>query len=93
MEESHTGENIAQRLGEKTNYKRAAVVSDNASNTKLCMETLESQPEKRGNVQEVYCAGHTLQLCIKTALNNDRISWMTAAARNLVAHFKKKCKG
>ncbi|KAF3849339.1 hypothetical protein F7725_015836, partial [Dissostichus mawsoni] len=33
------------------NYKRVAVVHDNASNMKLCTETQKKEPEKWGNVQ------------------------------------------
>ncbi|KAJ4932244.1 hypothetical protein JOQ06_010669 [Pogonophryne albipinna] len=74
------------------NYKRVAVVHDNASNMKLCTETLKKEPEKWGNVQGVYCSGHTLQLCINTALKQDRIRRTVAAARNLVGHFRKSAK-
>ncbi|KAK0135825.1 Zinc finger BED domain-containing protein 1 [Merluccius polli] len=98
MEVSHTGVNIAQQLGEAAdafaipNYKRVAVVHDNASNMKLCTETLKKEPEKWGNVQGVYCSGHTLQLCINTALKQDRIRRTVSAARNLVGHFRKSAK-
>ncbi|KAI9527579.1 hypothetical protein NQZ68_028801 [Dissostichus eleginoides] len=57
MEVNHTGVNIAEQLGEVAdafaipNYKRVAVVHDNASNMKLCTETLKKEPEKWGNVQ------------------------------------------
>ncbi|XP_071371643.1 E3 SUMO-protein ligase ZBED1-like [Centroberyx affinis] len=98
MEGSHTGVNIAQQLGEVAdafaipNYKRVAIVHDNASNMKLCTETLKKEPEKWGDVQGVYCSGHTLQLCINTALKQDRIRRTVSAARNLVGHFKKSAK-
>ncbi|KAI9542008.1 hypothetical protein NQZ68_025142 [Dissostichus eleginoides] len=73
MEVNHTGVNIAEQLGEVAdafaipNYKRVAVVHDNASNMKLCTETLKKESEKWGNVQRVYCSGHTLQLITKKA--------------------------
>ncbi|KAK1891812.1 Zinc finger BED domain containing protein 4 [Dissostichus eleginoides] len=95
MEVNHTGVNIAEQLGEVAdtfaipNYKRVAVVHDNASNMKLCTETLKKEPEKWGNVQGVYCSGYTLQLCINTALKQDRIRRTVSAARNLVGHFRK----
>jgi len=98
MEVSHTGVNIAEQLGEVAdafaipNYKREAVVHDNASNMKLCTETLKKEPEKWGNVQGVYCSGHTLQLCINTALKQDRIRCTVSSARNLVGHFRKSAK-
>ncbi|KAK1904903.1 Zinc finger BED domain containing protein 4 [Dissostichus eleginoides] len=98
MEVNHTGVNIAEQLGEVAdafaipNYKRVAVVHDNASNMKLCKETLKKDPEKWGNVQWVYCSGHTLQLCINTALKQDRIRRTVSAARNLVGHFRKSAK-
>ncbi|KAI4821594.1 hypothetical protein KUCAC02_007192, partial [Chaenocephalus aceratus] len=37
---------------------RVAVVHNNASNTKLCTETLKKELEKWGNIQGVYCSGH-----------------------------------
>lgn len=49
IEVSHTGGNIAQQLGVAAdtfaipNYKRVAVVHDNASNMKLCTETLKNR--------------------------------------------------
>lgn len=98
FESSHTGVNIAQQLGDAAdafaipNYKRIAVVHDNASNMKLCTETLSKEPEKWGTVQGVYCSGHTLQLCINEALKLDRSRRTVSAARNLVGHFKKSAK-
>ncbi|XP_022520027.2 zinc finger BED domain-containing protein 4-like [Astyanax mexicanus] len=98
MEVSHTGVHIAQLLGEVAesfaipNYKRVAVVHDNASNMKLSTETLKKEPEKWGNVQGVFCSGHTLQLCINSALKQDRVRRTISAARNLVGHFKKSAK-
>ncbi|XP_073668771.1 zinc finger BED domain-containing protein 4-like [Paramisgurnus dabryanus] len=98
FELSHTGVNIAQQLGDAAdafaipNYKRVAVVHDNASNMKLCTETLKKEPEKWGSVQGVCCSGHTLQLCINTALKQDRLRRTVSAARNLVGHFKKSAK-
>ncbi|KAK1903055.1 Zinc finger BED domain containing protein 1 [Dissostichus eleginoides] len=98
MEVNHTGVNIAEQLGEVAdafaipNYKRVAVVHDNASNMKLCTETLKKEPEKWGNVQGVYCSGHTLQPCINTALKQDKIRRTVSAARNLVGHLSKSAK-
>lgn len=98
FESSHTGVNIAKQLGDAAdafaipNYKRIAVVHDNASNMKLCTETLNKEPEKWGTVQGVCCSGHTLQLCINEALKLDRIRRTVSAARNLVGHFKKSAK-
>lgn len=95
FELSHTGVNIAQQLGDAANafaipnYKRVAVVHDNASNMKLCTETLKKE---QGSVQGVCCSGHTLQLCINTALKQDRLRRTVSAARNLVGHFKKSAK-
>lgn len=40
----------------------------------------------------VRCAGHTLQLCINSALKQDPICCTVAAARRLVSHFKKSAK-
>ena len=98
MEESHTGENIAHRLGEVVdsfeipNFKRVAIVHDNASNMTLCTETLRKQPEKWGKVQGVRCSGHTLQLCVNTAVKQDQIRRTVSAGRNLVSHFRKSAK-
>ncbi|KAL0188430.1 hypothetical protein M9458_015529, partial [Cirrhinus mrigala] len=74
------------------NYKRVANVHDNASNMKLCTETLKKEPEKWGNIEGVCCSGHTLQLYINTVLKQDRLRRTVAAARNLVGHFKKSAK-
>lgn len=96
LELSHTGVNIAKQLGDVAdafaipNYKRVAVVHDNASNMKLCTTMLNKEPEKWGNVQGVCCSGHMLQLCINTALKHDRLCRTVSAARNIVGFFKKK---
>ncbi|KAI4819273.1 hypothetical protein KUCAC02_004526 [Chaenocephalus aceratus] len=51
MEVNHTGVNIAEQLGEVAdafaipNYKRVAVVHDNASNMKLCRDAEERTRE------------------------------------------------
>ena len=98
LDVAHTGANIAERLSEVAeaydipNYKRVAIVHDNASNMKLCTATLKKDPEHWGKVQGVYCAGHTLQLCINASLAGDRIRRMVAAGRNLVTHFRKSTK-
>ncbi|CAB1313520.1 unnamed protein product [Coregonus sp. 'balchen'] len=57
----------------------------------LCADILE-QEEEWADVKGVRCAGHTLQLCINTALRQDPICRTVAAARHLVAHFKKGAK-
>ncbi|KAJ4934524.1 hypothetical protein JOQ06_007317 [Pogonophryne albipinna] len=99
MEVNHTGVNIAEQLGEVAdtfaipNYKREAVVHDNASNMKLCTETLKKEPEKWGNVQGVYCSGHTLQLCINTALKQDRIRRTVCGCQESRGTLQKKSKG
>ncbi|RXN13639.1 zinc finger BED domain-containing 1-like protein [Labeo rohita] len=93
FEFSHTGVNIAQQLGDAAdafaipNYKRVAIVHDNASNMKLCTETLKKEPEKWGNIEGVCCSGHTIQLCINTVLKQDRLRRTVAAARNLVGQL------
>ncbi len=40
----------------------------------------------------VHCAGHTLQLCINSALKQDPICCTVAAARRSISHFKKSAK-
>lgn len=44
------------------------------------------------NLAGVRCAGHTLQLCINTALKQDPVCRTVAAARRVVSHFKKSAK-
>jgi len=97
MEESHTGVNIATRLGEVADAygipaeKRVAVVSDNASNMVVCLDTLKAE-ESWENVKGVRCAGHTLQLCINAALkNHDPVTRTVGFGRRLVSAFKKSC--
>ncbi|XP_073691495.1 E3 SUMO-protein ligase ZBED1-like [Garra rufa] len=94
IEEAHTGINIAARLSEVADtfriqeQKRVAVVCDNAANMALCVETLK-ESHKWPEMQGVRCAGHTLQLCINSALKQDPICRAVAASRHLVGHFKK----
>ncbi|KAK7883828.1 hypothetical protein WMY93_026951 [Mugilogobius chulae] len=94
MEETHTGDNIAARLCQVADsYQiqqdmRVAVVTDNAANMVLSVDVLKDSgqwPE----VQLVRCAGHTLQLCVNSAIKQDPVARTVGAARHLVAHFKK----
>ncbi|KAK7944994.1 hypothetical protein WMY93_000722 [Mugilogobius chulae] len=67
---------------------RVAVVTDNAANIVLSVDVLKDAgqwPE----VQLVRCAGHTLQLCVNSAIKQDPVARTVGAARRLVAHFKK----
>lgn len=97
MEETHTAANIAKRLSEVADatgipgLKRVAVVHDNAASMVLCAEILEKDDEW-AKFKGVRCSGHTLQLCINAALKQDPICRTVAAARRLVAHFKKSTK-
>ena len=94
MAESHTAENIALRLSEVMDAyaipgeKRVATVHDNASNMTLCLSMLTDNPSW-GTGQSVRCAGHTLQLCINAALEEDPVCRTIAAARRLVSQLKK----
>lgn len=73
IEESHKAEHISQTLKEVISdwdipgTKIVSVVHDNATNMVACTNQL-SQDLSRGTVQVVRCAGHTLQLCINSAL-------------------------
>ncbi|XP_065115787.1 E3 SUMO-protein ligase ZBED1-like [Paramisgurnus dabryanus] len=97
MEESHTAEHISQTLKEVISdwdipgTKIVSVVHDNATNMVACTNQLAQDPSW-GNVQGVRCAGHTLQLCINSALKKDPVCRTVAAARRLVSHFKKSAK-
>ncbi len=57
----------------------------------LCTANLSHDPSW-GNFHGVQCAGHTLQMCINAALEQDTISRIIAAARCLEGHFKKSAK-
>ncbi|CAB1313122.1 unnamed protein product [Coregonus sp. 'balchen'] len=97
MEENPTTANIAERLGEVADAyeipgcKRVALVHDNTANMVLCADILR-QEEEWADVKGIRCAGHTLQLCINAALEQDPICRTAAAARHLVAHFKKEAR-
>ncbi|KAL0151741.1 hypothetical protein M9458_052967 [Cirrhinus mrigala] len=97
MEESHTAEHISQTLKEVISdwdipgTKIVSVVHDNATNMVACTNQLAQDPSW-GTVQGVRCAGHTLQLCINSALKKDPVCRTVAAARRLVSHFKKSAK-
>ncbi|KAM3858642.1 E3 SUMO-protein ligase ZBED1-like [Diretmus argenteus] len=97
MEESHTADHIAHALTEIIyewdipSHKIVSVVHDNAANMVACTNQLVQQ-SSWGNMKGVCCAGHTLQLCINSALKQDPICRTVAAARRVVSHFKKSAK-
>ncbi|RXN34368.1 zinc finger BED domain-containing 1-like protein [Labeo rohita] len=97
MEDSHTADHIARELTEIIcewdipSSKIVSVVHDNAANMVACTNQLVQQP-RWGKMKGVRCAGHTLQLCINSALKQDPICRTVAAARRLVSHFKKSAK-
>lgn len=66
-------------------------MSHNAANMALCMETLKESDEWP-DMQRIRCAGHTLQLCINTALKREPICHTVAAEQHLVGHFKREHK-
>ncbi|XP_071845742.1 E3 SUMO-protein ligase ZBED1-like [Apostichopus japonicus] len=62
--------------------KLDAIVHDNASNVKHLGESL--------GVDDVACAGHTLQLCVNNGLKaHPQIGRLIACGKKLVAHFRK----
>ena len=86
MPERHTGENIANRLKDcveefSVEGKVETCVHDNARNM-----------ESAGNMCEEWsdlgCFGHTLQLCIKPALEVPKVAHVVSRSRKLVGHFK-----
>ncbi|XP_053346541.1 zinc finger BED domain-containing protein 4-like [Clarias gariepinus] len=97
MEDSHTADHIARELTEIIcewdipSSKIVSVVHDNAANMVACTNQLVQQP-RWGKMKGVRCAGHTLQLCINSALKQDPICRTVAAARRLVSYFKKSAK-
>ena len=82
--EQHTGIHIRERLqsivGEFGITKVTGVVTDNASNMVVVMETGELGLHIR-------CFSHTLQLVVNDALKIPAISKATGAARCLVSHL------
>lgn len=79
MPEGHIAENIATRLKDSVAMfnllgKVHACEHDNAGN--LCEEWAD-----------VSCFGHTLQLCVKPAIDIQSVSKTVAKCRKLVGHF------
>lgn len=79
MEESHTAEHITQTLKEVISdwdipgTKIVSVIHDNATNMAACTNQL-AQDTSWGTIKGVHCVGHTLQLCINSALKKDPVS-------------------
>jgi len=86
MLERHTGENLANRLKDSVREfnlegKVDTCVYDNARN----MDCAGNMCDEWGNLG---CFGHTLQLCLKPAMELTAVSKMAAKCRKLVGHFK-----
>ncbi|XP_060605586.1 zinc finger BED domain-containing protein 4-like [Ruditapes philippinarum] len=86
MQERHTGENLANKLKDCVSEfglenKIGSIVHDNARN-------MQSASEKCEDWGDVGCFGHTLQLCVKPALELPNVSKIVAKSRKLVGHFK-----
>ena len=86
MPERHTGENLATRLTdcvEEFNLqgKVETCVHDNARNME-CAGNICDQWNDFG------CFGHTIQLCLKPALDLPKVSLVVSKCRKLVGHFK-----
>ena len=92
MPESHTAQNIADRLIAcsakfEINPKNIiAIVRDGAANMGAAMRKLKESSE--WDFESVECVAHILQKCIKAALELPSIDNACAAARKLVGHFK-----
>ncbi|XP_036347407.1 zinc finger BED domain-containing protein 1-like, partial [Rhagoletis pomonella] len=86
MEERPTSDNIAIMLDmvqEDWNIctKVHSIVHDNANVMKAAVRLL--------NKDNINCAGHTLQLCIKDALQNiEEYNMIQSKAQKIVSHFK-----
>ena len=83
MPESHTGENIANRIEQimsQFNIQEiAGITTDNAANMKLATKGL--------SVRGTECFGHTLQLPINEAFSHDSIKMCLKSCRAVVMHF------
>jgi len=89
MEERHTAENLAIRLGNtfnvwEVNSKVIAVVTDNARNIVYAISLISSDT----NISSVTCAAHSLQLAINHSLRQDNIQLLVEKCSKLVSHFK-----
>ena len=86
MPERHTGENLANKLLDcasefELENKVESVVHDNARN-------MQSASDKCEDWGDIGCFGHTLQLCVKPALELQNVSKIVSKCRKLVGHFK-----
>ena len=86
MPERHTGENLANRLKDSVREfnlkgKVDTCVHDNARN----MDCAGNMCDEWGDLG---CFGHTLQLCLKPAMELTAVSKVVAKCRKLVGHFK-----
>ena len=93
MSERHTGVNIAQRLVNVakefgiTSDNIVGVVRDNVTNSMdVALETLNS--DHGWNAHSASCTGHSLQLCVKSALSDSDIEDVVCKCRKIVGHFK-----
>ncbi|KAK0137418.1 hypothetical protein N1851_026379 [Merluccius polli] len=86
MEVSHTGVNIAQ-------YPKEAAGAFAIPNYNCAWKTLKKEPEKLGNVQGVYCSGHTLQLCIIYWSKTGQNTLHSFGCQESRGTLQKKCKG
>jgi len=86
MPERHTGANIAARLREVAEAWNiddehvSAVVTDNASNMSVAVDTLEWY--------HLPCFAHTLQLAVNKGLDSNVLIQLASFGRKLVSHFK-----
>ena len=89
LSERHTGENIVKWIEEMigdfsiATDKVIAFIHDSGSNINLAGKVLS---DKYGWYTEA-CAGHQIQLCVKSGLQIRSIETAIAAARRLVGHF------
>ena len=86
MSERHTGKNIAERLREAVQKWTInelyiiAIVRDNARNMDIAVTEL--------GWDDVPCFAHTLQLAVRSGLEQSQIAKLVAVGRKLVGHFK-----
>ena len=86
MPEQHTGVNISERLKVAAcewniaNDRLAAVVRDRAANMVLAVDLL-------GELDDLGCFVHTLQLAVNAGLNLNHLSHLLAAACKLCWSF------
>ena len=91
MHEKHTAVNTASRLNDTvSNFvdtdNVVGITKDNAAYMSLAVKILNK--DYQWNSLDVDCMGHTINLCMKSALNIEEIADILSSCKQLVCHFK-----